>query len=342
MKKLKITSELIEMFEILKAGLSNNYTIESSGNFIFENNIVYCFDGDTFISYPFSDLPPGSINGNKFYELIKSLKDDKLTIENKDENLILRNRRKKISFNSLEAVKSPVILPEKWDLIPSDDFLKSLDLAYFSVRKDMIKPSLACAYVDKLGYIYSCDNFRVSKIKFGKRIKQDFLILGSKIKDVIKFKPVKYSISEQWILFQNEVGGIFGHRIIADEFPVSIKSFFDDMHKLYTVELPKDALTEVLKRANIFHDEMKENKTISITIHDNKLICKNKSSIGSIEETIKVDFDIEEKIAFEINPLFLIEIMEICKSLVLLGNEEDQITKALFQSDGFEHIISLI
>ena len=336
-------NELFGTLQKLKPGLASKGIVEQSTHFMFLGDDVATFSDQIAIIHPFEigkdadERVYFSVKGDEFYKIISGTEAGELNFTLEDDQLTITSESTSAGMPTLLDDKDKVeklvnnLKKEmnEWAELP-EDFIQGLYLCMFSAAKDLSMGTLSCIYV-KEENIFSSDSIRASWAVISGEM-PEFLIPVKDVQELVKFTNLThYCESDNWIHFKT-----------ADDVTFSAKKIlgtFKNLRKRFNIqgtpiELPSE-LAETLNSITFLSDgDVDMNKTISIKIDKNKIICRAEKQTGWIEK--KLDFKYKgAAIQFLVNPIFLAQVLSKTTSMILSD------TCALFQSDGFSHIIML-
>lgn len=311
------TNELLKKIEILKSVSNENDFSGLSKYFYCIDNKIYSMDGRMFIQLDFKVDYNFSIPYSEFYQIIQKIKTEEIELLYEDEKIIIKKNKTKIELlpdnKLLEKIKFEI--KEDYKTLP-DDFLQAIKLSRFCVNKNS---------TDNSGYLtiennicYGTDKFRICSFIFKEAIPS--MLLPHDCLDILIKMNVKYfQETDKLLIFKNDVNEIIG--IIKNEITKlnfqKYQSIFESQNEMKII-LPEE-IKDNLELSDIFTDQKNLfQKEIEFIIKDKKLFCKSKNQIGSIETEINIDSDVN--ISFFIHPLFLIEILNICKTMEVNGD----------------------
>lgn len=337
--------ELLDILYTVKPALAKKAIIEQATHFIFTGYDICTFNDQISISCPLETDFKCSVLADKFYEVINKMDSDVITIEQNDSELIIKG--KKIKSGLAMSTEDEVIkilddmdFPDDkdWKKLPAD-FNEGINICSFSISNDVSHPYLSCLLVNGENLI-SSDDSRISMYKMKNKIKDTFFIPGAAIKALIDFEIIEYHLGESWVYFATKDDVIFCSRIIqhdeGQKKMLDSKKYFD--FESVEITLPNELTKSVETSEILAHGEFDIDKQIDIVIKDDTITCRGeKEDIGwiEVEEKIK-DFKADKEINMKINPIFLSQILS--KSGAMKVGED----RALFTSDRFNHLISLI
>lgn len=329
--------ELLKALEWVKPGLANKEIIEQSTSFAFMGDRIVTYNDRVSISahVPGLDLY-GAIKAEELYKFLGRLKREEIELEMKDNQVHLKSGKAKAGINIHQKITLPIesnLDDIEWTVLP-DDFGDALSLTYPACTKDMAKPKLLGVNVRGDGIIEASDTYQITQYDLQCEIDtEDFLILGTVVRDLCKYGVRKMGKSVGWRHFMTGNDRvIFSSRIFFDSFPDTSAWLAD---RGTDIILPKN-LKESLELSSIFSKSAVEaDDMIEIVIENKELIVRAENENGSwFEEPLKIRYD-GDPIKFSITPAFLITMLN--KSNKCKINEN----VIMFSGDKWKHVLSL-
>lgn len=308
----------------------NTLSILSNILLILEDDTLTIKATDQQVGYIASVNVMGLENGkitvvcDKFQNILKNLPEGKISVEEKDEKIIITADSGKISFQ-LKTVSSsdfPEItepLNENFFSVPQKDFMDMINNVIFAVSDDSSKYAMNGSFFEKEGnalVMVGTDGRRLSYIK--RQIDNEIpdfnaATIPTKFISIIKKMGTEegsFDISIQnttiFIKFTNYT--VFS-TLINKDFPAYKRVIPNSTEYYFVVDIKH--LTEAIKRVSL----LIENKfrKIYFSLSENKLIIhSDENDIGSGKEEIECEYYGEDvKFAFNytylINPLKVME-----------------------------------
>lgn len=303
-----IASDIKQQLDRLNALLSGKGMVENSNKFVFDEEGIYAFNGDFFIATIFKTDLFGAVEGDIFFKLINKLGANKITIEVDKNDLVITKGRSeaKIAFDT--EVKCPINLEIKgWKKLP-EDFLEAVNICSYTTGSDYTDMRTVCIHV-KDKYAESSDVYRITVFEMKSAIEDELFIPNEILPFFNKSKPVKYSISDNWIYYEDLDGTIIAHRQPSfDENYPDLQGKIASLGEFHEIELP-EKLYESLDKSTIFLEgKFDGDKFVSIACEDGNLTLESKNIGKCYKDEMRISF--KDKISFEVNPNFLMQIME--------------------------------
>lgn len=316
--------DLQNALSVVKPGLANQDVLEQTTSFAFMNGRVITYNDELSISHPVVGINfTGVIKAEELYGLLHRLKKEEINIK-------LVNSELRITCGSVKAglkLHEEIILPiedeigviKKWKSIPNpEQFKKYLSFAMKTCGNDMSQLKLTCVSVQKNGYIYGSDGFRMVECK-GEPIGVDnFLIPATLVTEVLKIDPIEIKIKDSWIHFRSKSDTIISTRMVTDQYIA--QDILDAVLKNKggkVIQFPKtidksiDIVGQFAKRDFIFDE------TIYVSIAEGKILLEAEADeTGSwIKEHTAIDT--KEKLSFSLTPSLFVDILKETRECIL-------------------------
>lgn len=329
------TEELLNALKNVRPAIDVgvNQMIQGTDSFIFRDNGIYGYNDEIAIFYPFETYVEGAVHAEEFIKIIQKITNDELELEIDNAKMKIKSGKVKAAFSIpehnevLEMIKSINIWDsKKWKDVPKD-FIDGLKLCIYSASNDVTDEELTCINV-KGKKVISSDDVRISEYTM-KTNARPFLIPAKQAQILIKYPIEKYAISDSWIFFKFENDSIFCCRAVNYTYPDISEHFEFDGE---TIDLPEN-MHDGIEIASVMAEEAAIGKNIAISIDNNKVTCRGEGTKGWAEKTFKVDYS--KKIEFEINPLFLKQILNETNK-IKIGKD-----RAMFETENFKQLVAL-
>ncbi len=331
---MKISKEkLLQALEAVKPGLSNKEMIEQSTSFAFIGDKICTYNDEISVSHTLDELNlTGAIDAISLYAIISKLKNDELTFEKNDNEIIITSGKVTVGMVLEQEIKLPLdeIKGEKeWHDIPLE-LLDAIDFVKHATGNDMLQPVLTTIHINKNGNVEASDGFRLCKVHINNDLDTFLLPIGA-TQHLKKLNPKSIAFSTGWTHFKNDIGTVFSCRILNDKFPETSKLYKISGEE---IEFPKNIL-DVLEKARIFTSHITEfDETVNITMKERKTIIESKSDTGWFKEIVNSRYKGNE-IIFNITPVILQDILKREQKCIISEN------KLKFIGDNWEYITML-
>jgi len=334
--------KLIEILSIVKPGIASKAIVDQATHFIFTGEQILTYDDRICICFPFETDFKGSVPGDEFYKIINGMTGETISLSLDKGKLKFKcgNLRASLSMSPeddimamVKVLNVPSLDSKQWKNLP-EGFAEGLFFCMFSASKG---GGQGKAFLNTLGVkedaIVSSDSLRITRYFMKSPVEDSFLLPLSSVVEIVKLGKLSgYIAGSSWIHFKAESGVIFSSRVVAEEYP-DVHSFFDFDSK--EIILPDDFKKSIDAVAILAPGENEIDKTVDVVIENKTIKCRGEKEVGWIESDQKINYD-GPKISFLINPTFLIQILDKTKTM---GYAEG---KAVFVSDSFDHLVSLI
>jgi hypothetical protein len=334
--------ELKDKLELLIPGLVGRVPMKDMKHFAFLGDEIVTYNDQICIGIPFKTDFSCSIPADELLSILNTISEKEAEISLSSEN------SKKMIFSSpttkaeltvleesqlLEMIESLSVPQNNWMPIP-DNFLEGLSLCNFSTSKDMTQGALSCVAVVGSNII-SSDTYRISVFSLPAGNFETLLLPSVSIKDLIRYPVKQFCIDPPWVHFKDENNLIFSVRVLVGDYPDIIGLM--SLENSIEITIPQ-LLTETLALIDPFtKNNFQMDSRVEIQVSKNKLICKGQKETGSIQKKFDLEYSGPD-FSFSANPLFLSQILE--KTTIMKISIEN--SKALFISNSFQHLISLM
>lgn len=304
-----IASDLKDALSRLAGVLTNKGLVEGSESFIFNENTIHVFDGETFIEVTFETGVKGAVEGQSFLKYIEKMGTAKIEISQNDKCVNIKKGKAVASFLVQDEDSAPPVQDtDTWMKAP-DNFLAALNACSFTVGKDYTDMRTVVIHM-KDSYAESTDEERITRFKLGKKIKCELFIPVDLVPALSRAKITHYSQSEDWMSFKNQEGDRICHRNIAlgDSYQ-DLASVVNECNEGEKIEFP-DKMYDAIEKAAIFQANLKIESDRKITVRSRagKIRIESHGTHGNFSETLTSG--LEQNFAFIINPAFMLQIME--------------------------------
>ncbi len=338
--------DLQKALAVVKPGLANQDVLEQTTSFAFIGGRVITYNDELSISHPVAGIDfTGVVNAEELYGLLSRLKKEEINVKFDDSELRITCGRVKAGLKLAEEIVLPIEeeigVIKKWKKIPNpEQFKKHLSFAMKTCGNDMSQLKLTCVSVQKDGYIYGSDGFRMVQCK-GESIGVDnFLIPATLVTEVLKINPIEIKIKGAWIHFRSKFDTIISTRMVMDKYisqdqlDIVLKNKGGKVIQFpKTIDRIIDLVGQFAKRDFTF-DEI-----IYVLIKDGTILLKAEAiQTGSwVKENAVIDT--KEELDFSLTPSLFIDILKETRDCFL----SKDMKKASFSSKvgGWKYVIML-
>jgi hypothetical protein len=279
--KIKRT-ELLEQLESVTAGLSTHEIIAQSSCFVFKDKHVMTFNDEVFAKIPTILNITGAVHSVPFLNMLRKLKDDIISIEQQEKQLLIKGAKKRATFYMDDTITLPISSIEtaaQWIKLPSE-FSEAVALTKMSASKINEASALCCVHITEK-YIESCDGYQAVKYKIKFPQKVNILVKADALSSIVSNNISDFAITKYWIHFKNDNGLILSCRKWELDYPDLSKIF--DIKNETEFSLP-EKIDSILEKTKIFSSESAEDDITYVTIKNGNVIIKGESVIGKYEE----------------------------------------------------------
>jgi len=333
-------SNLVKVFQSVKPGLAKRDIIEQFTHFIFTGSEVMTYNDEICISHPLKTDFQCSVSAEELYKTLMSIQGEAtVTMEKKEDELSIRTSKTEAGISIMAGGQAEEMiqllnlrsLEGKWEELPKD-FLEGMSLCMFSASTDMTSGIATCVRI-KGDSLVSSDESRISKYTLNKETSMDTLIPARNIKELTNYENLKYfHISDRWAHFKTEDGVTFSSRTMEGEYP-EVEKYLEV--EGIDVEMPMDLKTNIDSITFMTDGKHDIDKQVKIEVSKNQIRVRAKKDIGWINKIIDVEKLDKGSFNFDINPIFLSQILEKATVMVIGENV------AKFSRKGFNHVIAL-
>jgi DNA polymerase III sliding clamp (beta) subunit (PCNA family) len=332
--------KLLGILEGVRPGIAKKEIIEESANYVFANKQLVTYNDRICVMHPLKCGFQCSIQSDTFYKLISKFTDEVVDINLEGDWLKVKSKSSDAELAAIPDTKVLRFVKElkvdkikKWKPLPKK-MTEAFKWCLFSASSNASIPYLTGILITN-DYIMSTDELRISHYKLKSKMDRPVIIPADSVKDLIRFEPVRYALTDAWIFFRNENEVTFCSRLVSDDYPADdYLGEFDFKGK--RVILP-GALKEALDVTQVLAEgDIEEEKRVDISIKKGVMKIKaEKQEVGWVEKRLRIKYKKEGGITFTINPIFLSEILAKTDA-VLIGED-----RVLFQVGEFKHLVSL-
>jgi DNA polymerase III sliding clamp (beta) subunit (PCNA family) len=349
-KKVKLEGNLINRenlvnhLEAVNPGLAKKDMLEQASHYIFSGDRIITYNDQISVSAPYTDIQGNfSVKADDFYKIIKGISEEEIAVEvtpdlikikssSTDAELAISTEETTVIelYKSLDIENQKIVSFEN-----PDKFLDGLEFCKFCASKDLTADALFCVCIDG-NHVMAADDVRASFFEL-KETLPSMLIPAASLEQLIHYPINSFAIAKSWIHFFTETGTAYSCRTVSGEYP-DIESFIQSvMESESTVhfELP-EALTGALDACiPMCKGKTPLEKQVTITYDKNKITVTAMKDIGKLTKTIP--YKSEDHLSFQINPIFLKDILGTCNQFTLYPT----IPIIVFSTDEFKHVISV-
>ncbi len=290
-------------------------------------DLLQAYDGYNGIQIEFNlaDIK-GLISGEIFYKLLSSIKTKNIELEYKENDTISIKTKSLIgSIKCLDNIEFPEL-----DFEPRDshktpkNYKEALQVCRFAVSNDI---SLGCrtGIIFYKKYAFAIDRYNLMMVNLGTKTEDIYVMSADFATKLLEHDLKAYYIKEgddgeNEIIFDAGDTRIFGSLLNYDLniSPLAIVKKFRSKDFIEIGVFP-DKMKDALSRHEIMLSDLPElEKRIKLEFSSNVVTIRSISSRGKIIEKIKLNTNLgESKIAFQINPLLLKDILKYNPKVII-------------------------
>lgn len=335
------TEEFSIIVKSLLPATKNKNTSPQVERIIFQDNFAGTFNSKMAVSW---ELDLGGIKcsvlATDLDKILSGIQDDKVSVYLEKNKLVIKSKGTTAKISTFPETKLVEDFYNSinfdgldWQTLP-DVFITQLNIAKFSTSSNEFDPqNLFCVLIDT-DFIYSGNGYRCTKMKCDSGF--NCLIPKQAVDSITKFPEINgYALTNGWIHFTNDDGGIISSKIVKGNFP-DITKILENFPGGAVIKLSKSLIAPLKAINNVLAKDADFLKTVNITIEQGRTILKGTKEGLNIEKVIPNKFK-SDKVSFDISPVFLKELLEqgICDSVRIINNI------AIFEADGFSHLVTL-
>lgn len=329
MKKQEILNKLIQLEHVLKTTEMNSdlqYIQFKKGGATASNGLIH-------IRVPIDFEASGYVKGKEFLSFLKTLQKDEIEIIDSEDQLKIKQKKVKAVFkkgqfenDSLNQMNQLAKL--EWRNL-SKEFKQGVEFAS--------KSTLSSADINILGFVnvtkahaYACDNDQFSAYTFKKKNKNEMMLQNRALSVLLEFDLIMYTETNETMLFMDSENTVICVQKLGEAYPEAIQQM---------VNLELDSHTKI-KIPESFRNSVQLNKIFSesglieISISNKKIVCRSKSTAGSVSVTDSIKFKGSLKIT--VNSLFLEQFFNMDTQTIYVSD-----SNVVMKTDQLTHIISL-
>lgn len=286
-------SKLIKALQLVESGLSRNKeTVVQASCYVFKDGRIMTFNDEVYCSIPFAVGFEGAVGGRAFIETLGRFKEEDITFDLKDREVVVRGSGKRAGFKLESEILLPVgevSHPDEADWQPADAGLSAaLGNVASCVGTDEEKFYRTCVNVTAT-YVEACDNYHMMRapVKTALTGEGSFLVRGLSIKPLDGLVIERVACTDDWLCFRcNDELDYYCRRYI-DDFPNLDLYFNKDIEGSRFV--PPAGFSEAIETAQIFTSE-NEIETVKVEMRDRRMRISGQGATGWYEELFTVDY----------------------------------------------------
>lgn len=337
--------KLLETLTKMMPGIDSKELVASMTQLHFTGKSLISYNDAVYVRCNLPTEFQCSVHARTLYNLLKQLDTEKVKLELVDNRLRLNTLGiaadltigEGTEINEiLNALDKEIKTLKTIEPLPTD-FLKAVELCSFSAMTKDIGGSFTCINVSD-HYVMSSDRSRFSLFRMETTM-AEIMFKAVVVPDLVKYDLKLYSATKGWIhFFESKDGLVFSVRRYSGEFPTKEIILYSNANpNPVKVALPEEVLSS-LGLMGIF-TEGQQQKYVQVTANDGQLIMKVSGINGTVTKKFKIDT--KKNFTFNINPVFLTEILKRGMKVIEVNSDREQ-PMAFFRSKNFTHAIALM
>lgn len=328
------TEEFRKGLDMVKPGVAaKEDVIEQATHFAFVDSKIVSYNDELCISHKIDGLDiTGAVQAEELYKLISKIKTKEIDITEGDNEIVFKSGKSRTGFAFTKEIKLPlqdeVTEIGKWKSLPVN-FNEAIKFVSESCSNDILNPKTACVHINEKGFVEGTDTHKLSHWKFESPLAETILIPAKNVSVIVKVAPTKMAKGNGWIHFKNK-DTVISCRAYNEQFMDTAKVLAKPESKGLAINFP-DELVDALDKAKIFISSETKDKTVAVSITNNKLTVSNQSEIGWYRETFPIQFK-GTPFSFAIEPQTLISILKYMKTCMFYSD------RLRFEGDNWIHV----
>lgn len=339
--------ELLSALDMVRPGLATKEIIEQTTHFAFMGPQLVTYNDQISISHPISfDIGNAAVKAKELYSILSKIEEEDLSLELGDGHLVVKGKNASAGLKADLDIRMPIselgsnLLDQgEWKDLPNG-FMEALSFCLFSTGKDMSHAALTCVHIQK-HLVESSDGYRVTRYTIPDEecfLPEKLLLPNQAVKELVKFTPIQFCLTEGWAHFLQEDNTIFSCRTYSAEYP-DMSGFFDNFQGV-KLDLPKN-LEGILDRASVFAaEEHKLDEMIEIRVEDKRIHVQSKNDVGWYYESGKMRYK-GDPIAFATHPDFIRDVFKHVEETRVGMNDDGSPRSIMFYGNNWQHFALL-
>ncbi len=322
--------DLLEALNHVKVSLSfKKESLEIFNYLVFNEDCIKSYNGSIFTFFPLKTGLNCCIKGDVLYSFVSKTEEDEINIKLTNKNLVLETSKAKGTFRINEDIDIFPSLTYDGEWIDLEEgFVDALKLCCFSAGEEGLFNCLKIEKKDVLcGCGYRCSHFVLEE-------EMPSIIIEVESIKKLGNNYVKYMKTNNWFHLKTDKEAIFSFLLVEGDFPNFLQVFDEVKEDDIIIELPQELKTSIELLDIIQTDSSFIDKTATIEVEKNKLLCYAETEIGKVEKTIEINYD-GEPFSLSVTPAFFADALK--RSTKMIPKEG----RVLFLNDRFRHCLAL-
>ncbi|MEQ8637153.1 hypothetical protein [Gimesia maris] len=316
----------IQQLEAASLGLSSSGYVEQTDMFVFKDGRIITYNDGIACSIDCGLPIEGVVAGRPLLNILKKLDETYIKIEVDDSLLVIKGRRNESGIRLEQEIRLPVEdipTPQQWESL-SEDFQEAVETVAPCAGSDETQPKSVYIHITKR-YIQASDNFQICRYWIQTGIEKNMLIRATELENTVKHEMTEFSITPEWIHFQNDQGVMISCRYYT-EGDTEIGNLYEaDDSILYPsldfiIETPygepltlPTGLASAVSRAELFTKSNGDSDKIRFDLMGNTLKVLGEGVNGHYQEELDLE-DTAPQISFCMSPKLILQFAKKYKS----------------------------
>jgi hypothetical protein len=293
--------EFLSHLEAVQPGLSAKEVVEQSSCFVFKDGYVMTYNDEIACRKKCSLKIEGAISAAPLMSILQKLPEDEVELIPKEEELIIKTKRRESGIRMEKDVLLPVDAiekPTKWVSLP-EGFSEAIDMVYQCAGTNEEAFSITCVHIHPK-WLEATDDMQLIRYKIATGVTEPTLVRHTSIKHVVPLGMTEFAETETWLHFRNSSGLVFSCRRWLDKYI----EFGQHLKGTGPKTVFPKGLAEAAATAEVFSSENSDNNQVLIELRPGKLRIKGVGVSGWYKEVKKLVYN-GEPMSFMIPPKLL-------------------------------------
>jgi DNA polymerase III sliding clamp (beta) subunit (PCNA family) len=303
--------------ESVSAGLSNREIIQQSTCFVFRDGKLVTFNDEIACSKQVDLGISGAVKAKPLIDLLSKMQEDEVVIEQGDNEVVVKGKKKKAGIRLEEEVLLPVdSVDTPTDFIKlSDEWDDAVSAVHSCASKDESQFVLTCIHITS-NYVEATDRYQVSRYPLEIAGMGEMLVKAETLHRSVGLGLVEFAETDSWLHLRNQDGLVFSCRKWKEDY-VDLTGFLDH-GDVKSVVLP-GGLQDIVAKAEIFSSDRVEGNSLTVDLRKDSVVISGEGAFGWYRELREVVYA-GDPIRFQIAPDLLVKIVSKSSECYVLGN----------------------
>lgn len=299
-------SQLLQVLESVRAGLTARDVTEQSSCFAFSGGTVMTFNDEVACRRTCDLAIEGAVQAAPLLQLLSRLPEDHVEISVEDGELIIKGKRRRAGLRMSAEVTMPietVETAEAWKRL-HEEFSDAVHVAHQCCGKDEANYTSTCINITRK-WIEACDNHQAVRYRLKTQVAESFLVRGASLKHIVSLNMTEFAETDAWVHFRNPTGLVLSCRRDVQAYEPLDSLLTGDGTKLV---IPK-GLAEAAAKAEIFSAENADDNEVTVEIKPGAIVLSGQGVSGWYRETRKTKYR-GEPLTFTVAPKLLSDLVK--------------------------------